>query len=66
MARLAQTAGLSGFQNEILAIVRTFVDKEIIPNATALEHADEFPDAIVDGMKQMMDGIEVGRVTARK
>jgi alkylation response protein AidB-like acyl-CoA dehydrogenase len=53
MARLAQTAGLSEFQTEILSVVRTFVDKEIIPNATALEHADEFPDAIVDGMKKM-------------
>jgi alkylation response protein AidB-like acyl-CoA dehydrogenase len=53
MARLAQTAGLSEFQTEILSVVRTFVDKEIIPNATALEHADEFPDAIVDGMKEM-------------
>src|ERR1700735_4657468 len=53
MARLAQTAGLSEFQTEILSVVRTFVDKEIIPNATALEHADEFPDAIVAGMKEM-------------
>jgi alkylation response protein AidB-like acyl-CoA dehydrogenase len=53
MARLAQTAGLSEFQAEILSVVRTFVDKEIIPNATALEHADEFPDAIVEGMKEM-------------
>ena len=53
MARLAQTAGLSEFQTEILSVVRTFVDKEIIPNATALEHADEFPDAIVAGMKDM-------------
>jgi len=53
MARLAQTAGLSEFQKEILSVVRTFVDKEIIPNATALEHADEFPDAIVAGMKDM-------------
>jgi alkylation response protein AidB-like acyl-CoA dehydrogenase len=53
MARLAQTAGLSEFQTEILSAVRTFVDKEIIPNATALEHADEFPDAIVEGMKDM-------------
>jgi alkylation response protein AidB-like acyl-CoA dehydrogenase len=53
MARLAQTAGLSEFQAEILSVVRTFVDKEIIPNATALEHADEFPDAIVEGMKQL-------------
>ena len=53
MARLAQTAGLSEFQTEILSVVRTFVDKEIIPNATALEHADEFPDAIVAGMRDM-------------
>jgi alkylation response protein AidB-like acyl-CoA dehydrogenase len=53
MARLAQTADLSEFQTEILSVVRTFVDKEIIPNATALEHADEFPDAIVAGMKDM-------------
>jgi alkylation response protein AidB-like acyl-CoA dehydrogenase len=53
MARLAQTAGLTEFQKEILSVVRTFVDKEIIPNATALEHADEFPDAIVAGMKDM-------------
>jgi len=53
MARLAQTAGLSEFQAEILSVVRTFVDKEIIPNATALEHADEFPDAIVGGMRNM-------------
>ena len=53
MARLAQTPGLSEFQAEILSVVRTFVDKEIIPNATALEHADQFPDAIVEGMKAM-------------
>ena len=53
MARLAQTAGLSEFQTEILSVVRGFVDKEIIPNATALEHADEFPEAIVAGMKDM-------------
>jgi len=53
MARLAQTAGLSEFQAEILSVVRSFVDKEIIPNATALEHADEFPDAIVERMRNM-------------
>jgi alkylation response protein AidB-like acyl-CoA dehydrogenase len=29
------------------------VDKEIIPYATDLEHKDEFPEAIVDGMKEM-------------
>ena len=53
MARLAQTAGLTDIQQEILATVRTFVDKEIIPHATALEHADEYPQDIVDGMKEM-------------
>ena len=53
MARLAQTAGLTDVQTEILATVRTFVDKEILPYATELEHKDEFPEAIVDGMKEM-------------
>jgi alkylation response protein AidB-like acyl-CoA dehydrogenase len=53
MARLAQTAGLTDVQQEILATVRDFVDKEIIPHAQALEHADEYPADIVDGMKEM-------------
>src|SRR3954466_11251052 len=53
MARLAQTAGLTDVQTEIIAAVRTFVDKEIIPYATELEHKDEFPEAIVEGMKEM-------------
>ena len=33
MARLAQTAGLTEIQQEILATVKTFVDKEILPHA---------------------------------
>jgi alkylation response protein AidB-like acyl-CoA dehydrogenase len=53
MARLAQTAGLTDVQREILATVRDFVDKEIIPNAQQLEHADAYPSDIVDGMKEM-------------
>ena len=53
MARLAQTAGLTDIQQEILSTVKTFVDKEIIPHATALEHADTYPQDIVDGMKEM-------------
>lgn len=43
MARLAQTAGLTDVQQEILSTVRDFVDKEIIPVATELEHRDEYP-----------------------
>ncbi|WP_067674439.1 acyl-CoA dehydrogenase family protein [Nocardia miyunensis] len=53
MTRLAQTAGLTDIQKEILSTVRSFVDKEIIPHAQALEHADAYPQDIVDGMKEM-------------
>ena len=53
MARLARTPGLTDVQQEILSTVRSFVDKEILPHATELEHKDEFPGAIVDGMKEM-------------
>jgi alkylation response protein AidB-like acyl-CoA dehydrogenase len=53
MARLAQTHGLTDIQTEILSTVRTFVDKEIIPRAQHLEHADEYPTEIVEGMKEM-------------
>ena len=40
MAKLAQTADLTDVQREILATVRSFVDKEIIPVAQELEHGD--------------------------
>ncbi|HEU0103061.1 MAG TPA: acyl-CoA dehydrogenase family protein [Mycobacteriales bacterium] len=53
MARLAATEGLTEIQQEILSTVKGFVDKEILPYATDLEHKDEFPEAIVDGMKDM-------------
>jgi alkylation response protein AidB-like acyl-CoA dehydrogenase len=53
MARLARTEGLSEVQQEILAAVHTFVDKEIIPVATELEHADEYLAEIVKGMAEM-------------
>jgi alkylation response protein AidB-like acyl-CoA dehydrogenase len=53
MGRLAQTDGLTEIQRDILATVRDFVDKEIIPVASELEHKDEYPTQIVDGMKQL-------------
>jgi alkylation response protein AidB-like acyl-CoA dehydrogenase len=53
MARLAQTAGLTDVQQEILSTVKSFVDKEIIPHAQELEHSDTYPQDIVDGMKEM-------------
>jgi alkylation response protein AidB-like acyl-CoA dehydrogenase len=53
MARLAQTQGLTDIQQEILSTVRSFVDKKVIPAAQELEHADEYPQEIVDQMKEM-------------
>jgi alkylation response protein AidB-like acyl-CoA dehydrogenase len=53
MTRLAQTLGLTETQTEIVDTVRRFVDKEIIPNAQELEHADTYPQAIVDQMRDM-------------
>jgi alkylation response protein AidB-like acyl-CoA dehydrogenase len=53
MTRLAQTEGLTQDQRDILEAVRDFVDNEIIPVANELEHADEYPQAIVDQLKEM-------------
>jgi alkylation response protein AidB-like acyl-CoA dehydrogenase len=53
MTKLAQTEGLTEDQRDILAAVREFVDAEIIPVANELEHADEYPQAIVDQLKEM-------------
>src|SRR3954466_8786700 len=53
MTRLAQTADLTDVQTEILSTVRSFVDKEIIPNAQALEHADEYPQEILYPPKEL-------------
>lgn len=53
MARLAQTDGLTDVQEAILDAIHSFVDKEIIPVANELEHADEYPQAIVDGLKEL-------------
>jgi alkylation response protein AidB-like acyl-CoA dehydrogenase len=53
MGRLASTDGLTEVQREILETIRNFVDKEVLPVATALEHADTYPEAIVEGMKKL-------------
>ncbi|MGN6250618.1 MAG: acyl-CoA dehydrogenase family protein [Marmoricola sp.] len=53
MGRLAQTEGLSDIQEEILKTVHQFVEAKIIPVATELEHADEYPTEIVEGMKEL-------------
>lgn len=53
MPRLCQTDGLSEDQTEILKAVRQFVDEQIIPVAQELEHADEYPTEIIDGLKEL-------------
>jgi alkylation response protein AidB-like acyl-CoA dehydrogenase len=53
MGRLALTDGLNESQQEIVALVREFVDAEVLPVATELEHADEYPTKIVEQMKEM-------------
>jgi len=53
MGRLLQTDGLTSDQKDILAAVRDFVDAEIIPVANDLEHNDEYPKDIVDGLKEL-------------
>src|SRR6195952_3207475 len=53
MPKLAQTFGLTDVQAEIVATVRQFVDKEIIPSAQQLEHSDTYPEHIVDAMGEM-------------
>ena len=53
MGRLQHTEGLSDVQQEILKAVRAFVDEQILPVATELEHEDAYPTDIVEGMKAM-------------
>ncbi len=53
MPRLCETDGLTEDQTEILKAVRVFVEEQIIPVAQELEHADEYPTEIVEGLKEL-------------
>jgi alkylation response protein AidB-like acyl-CoA dehydrogenase len=53
MPQLCRTEGLTDDQVEIIRTVREFTDKEILPVATTLEHADRYPTDIVEGLKQL-------------
>jgi alkylation response protein AidB-like acyl-CoA dehydrogenase len=39
--------------HDIIAGVRTFVEKEVMPVASDLEHRNEYPQALVDRMKEL-------------
>src|SRR5262245_38932319 len=46
-------SNLSREQEQIIRTVRTFVDREVMPVATEMEHRDEYPHALVERMKQL-------------
>ncbi|MGX7724828.1 acyl-CoA dehydrogenase family protein [Rhodococcus pyridinivorans] len=53
MPTLCRTEGLTDVQEEILRTVKEFTDQRIIPVAQKLEHADEYPEEIVEGLKEL-------------
>jgi len=44
---------LSAEQEMMVATVRQFVDREVMPVASSLEHRNEYPHALVDQMRKM-------------
>ena len=44
---------LTAEQTEIVAAVREFVDRDVVPFASELEHADEYPESMVETMREM-------------
>ncbi|MGH8571312.1 MAG: acyl-CoA dehydrogenase family protein, partial [Gammaproteobacteria bacterium] len=44
---------LTAEERAIVATVRDFVDREVRPVARELEHADAYPDALVEQMKRL-------------
>ncbi len=53
MSARVELVELTDEQREVIATVRDFVEREVIPVANELEHADEFPEKIVEGMKEL-------------
>jgi alkylation response protein AidB-like acyl-CoA dehydrogenase len=44
---------LSAEEEAVVATVREFVDREVRPVARGLEHADEYPEALIEQMKAL-------------
>jgi alkylation response protein AidB-like acyl-CoA dehydrogenase len=61
MPRLTETEGLTDLQRDILRAVREFVEAEIIPVASELDHSDTYPDQIVAGLRELgVFGLTIG------
>jgi len=43
----------TGIRDEIVSTVRRFVERDVIPVASELEHRNEYPHALVDQMKEL-------------
>ncbi|MGQ0838056.1 acyl-CoA dehydrogenase family protein [Actinokineospora sp.] len=46
-------SSLSAEERAVVDTVRAFVDREVRPVARELEHADEYPATLIDGMKRL-------------
>lgn len=46
-------AGLDPEHEEILRTIRDFVDRDVLPSASRLDHADEYPEALVETMREL-------------
>src|SRR5215469_11801947 len=53
MAATTTNTDLTDEQKAITEMVRQFADEQIIPNAEHYDHEDEFPEPIVEQMKEL-------------
>jgi alkylation response protein AidB-like acyl-CoA dehydrogenase len=47
------TADLTAEQQEVVSTIRSFVERDVVPVASELEHADEYPAELVQTMKEL-------------
>ena len=50
---MTATAALTTEQREIVGTIREFVERDVLPVASELEHADEYPTELVETMKEL-------------
>ncbi len=50
---MTATAELTAEQQEIVGTIREFVERDVVPVASELEHADEYPTELVETMKEL-------------
>ena len=47
------TTALDTEQEELLKVIRSFVDRDVLPVASGFDHRDEFPAELVETMKEI-------------